>query len=396
MTNTVKIIVAADFIPGVTSVPMFAEVDDKGGAIYNVTADMSKGQTQEVTFQGDYPTNVAHTVMCKLNAYSGTAPNGTNLHFLSVSIDNVVNSTVHTLTKVDWYKCPIAAATATAPVAPPVVAKPKKRDVLVGGYGGFLNLTLDNTKQLRATQRVELYEHNSIVTAANSNKVKAILASLVPVMSSDGVSWADEAGTNTFFKKGDAYNSYDQDPNLVIDSIILNCGSSDTVATDANLLKSNIAWMDATRASLGEPNLTIAPVVTPGGNDAFLNTDYDTHAHWANQRALEAHGKRGCDDLPVSNMGQTSWFNFMIRHGASVMKAGLEYDLIVSPSNNTTFFADMKAALTAFWTAKVFPTRIIIESYTPGVGATIGDETDPSTLNYAALWVAQNKPVNAS
>lgn len=378
--DTVTITVSADLTAAsVNSVPMYVIVDNVGIGSFNITADSAKSQTQTVTFTGYWPAAKAHEVGAKLNAYSGTSPNGSNLHVISVTLDGVSHPG-KTLTRVDWSKIEF----------PVVATVPTVHDVLIGGYYGFDNLTKANTAGLAATGRGGLYLHNSTVNAdpTNDAALRSVITSLVPTLDSTGLTFEDEAGENTFFNSGDQWDSYVKAAGYNPDSIILNCGTSGDVA--AGTVTSGFkTWVNATRARFA--GISVAPVVTPGGNDAFLAQDYGTGAHWANQRALEAYGARGVDDLPAANWNQTAWASFILGHAKWVLAQGLPYDLILSPSPGKTFYADVKTVVGAFKAAGVNPTRIIIENYTPGVGATVGDESDTTTLNAAALWVAQNK-----
>jgi len=381
-SNTITITVAVTGGP----VDMAVMMDNHQLGNQHVTVDYASGAVQTITITGNWPTTAAHEIGCKHNT------DGSTLHVLSASLDGIagVCSNMTPMTKVDWrkFEVPVKAAVVVPPVVVP--AKPVVRDVLIGGFGGFTAMTEADLVGLRETGRGGIYVHMSIANAANAAAVHSVLSILVPEESNDGHTVAIEWGTNTAPKKGDAFDSFVAIPGLVVGSGILNCGSSGDLATSTALLNSNKAWITSDIYSRW-PGTTIAPVVTPGGNDAYLGTDYGTHPHWANQRALEQFGGRACDDIPAAYYNQTGWFKHNVEHGAWALANGLPYDVILSPTAGSNFTADVQTVCKLFWAAGVFPTRFIVESYTPGIGCTIGLES-ADTLNRAALWIAQNKP----
>jgi len=380
--NIIKVTAAVENGP----VNMDTMIDNVQLGTRSITADFAKGQTQDVTFSGTFLTSIPHEVGCKHDVA------GSILHVLAVSIDGIpgVSPITTAMQKIDWRKFKVPARTVAAP--PPVVVPPAVhiRDAGIGGYAGFSSLNEADLTGLRATKRGVLYIHMSAATPGDAAKIKALLTLLVPEESDDGHEVILELGTNTALKKGDAYDSFIGIPGLVCKSAILNCWSSGDLATSVANLNSTKSWIAGNFFSRF-PGATIAPVVTPGGNDSFLGTSFETNAHWINQNALEAYGGRACEDVPTANRNQTKWLNHNIEHGRSAMKRGLPYDLILSPQGESDFTGGVKAVCAAYWNAGVFPTRIICENYTPGSGVQIGLET-ADTLNRAALWVAQNKP----
>lgn len=383
MPNTLTITVSAE-IYGTVPARLQVMMDNEQLGGFDIVADHAKGATQTISLTGDWPPGVAHAVGCRLTNYAGNGRSGRNVYVQTVTLD-AVSKTGGTLTKSAWNKIefPIVAGSIIASAAPVV-----KHDVLIGGFAGFTDLSLANCAGLIATGRGGLYLHNSAVTAdpVNDAAVRAVITTMVPAL---GGGLDDEAGTNTFFDTGDQWDSDVAPAGVEPGTGILNCGTADEIA-DGSEVASTKTWIDHAKGKF--PGITIAIVVTPGGDDAHLGDDFATSTHWANLRMMDVYGGRACDDVPAANWVQTPWSNYVLGHARWALAQGLPYDLILSPSDGTTFLADVKTVMAALAAAGVNPTRIIIENYTPGVGATVGMESDPNTLNAAALWVAQNKP----
>ncbi|NPD67319.1 cellulase family glycosylhydrolase [Lichenicola cladoniae] len=374
-----------------TALVMLDNVQLAGNGVA-VTAPFSGGATQQAGFDGEWPKTAAHKLGVRLNE------TGKVLHLIDATL-NGVKMTGGSVAKRDWiwltFPADTIAATPPTPpvVTPPAPAKKQVHDVGIGGFAGLTDLSRADTVGEEATGRLFDYIHMSAATAANAPAIRALLTSMVPVDSDDGKSFMIELGTNTALAKGDAYDSFVAVPGINPNRGVLNCGTSGDNATDNTMAISNQNWIKNNWFSRF-PGKPIAIVVTPGGNDAFLGTDFGTDPHWANQRKLEVYGGAACDDIPAAFYNQTEWFNHNVEHGRWALAEGLEYYLILSPTQGSNLTSDVQTVCKAYWEAGVFPTHIIVENYTPGAGVSIGPET-ADTLNRAALWVAQNKPVLA-
>jgi hypothetical protein len=236
------------------------------------------------------------------------------------------------------------------------------------------------------------YLHGSAVSAASAARLRAIISTLQPAVGGGTF----EAGENGFFDRGNAYDTYLAASGYVPQHMLVNVESSlDFMKSPAPLAR-YLSWVDAVRVRFH--GITVAPVLTPGGDDPHLNLPFATDPYWAPERKADYAGGAVMWDLPAQNLGIAAWTTFnesVIRWGKS---QGLRTEIIISPGTSTTFMADVQAVLRRLIADNAVPAVIDVENYRPGTdfsnGAnTIGPlETTPNSLTAVALWIAQNKP----
>ncbi|MGI4747407.1 MAG: hypothetical protein ACRYGI_08105 [Janthinobacterium lividum] len=261
------------------------------------------------------------------------------------------------------------------------------QNVCVGGYVGFQDLSLANTRQLRATGRGCLYLHGSAVGPATAAADRAVLSSLGSMM---GIF---EAGENDFFLPGNAYDTYLAASGWVPRHILLNTPSVDDFVTSpghADLIAYK-AWVDQVRTRF--PGISVGPVMTPGGGDKHFNQSFATSDYWKDARLAAIYGGSLAIDIPSRNFFIVPrWAKFLESQIRWANSAGVRSDVILSPGGSRTFMADTQAVLARLVADGAVPTSITIENYEPGTASTIADETAPESLNAVALWVALHAP----
>ncbi|MGI4745028.1 MAG: hypothetical protein ACRYGI_13085 [Janthinobacterium lividum] len=265
-------------------------------------------------------------------------------------------------------------------------------NVFIGGDVGFTNLTTRGVSGLLATGRGGVYLHGSAVSAATAAVDRAILTAFRPYGS--GVF---EAGQNTFFNQGDAYDSYLAASGWVPQSINLNLNGP-VEGYSASNLASVKTWMNRVRSRSAFAGATIAPIATPGGNVSALGGKFSaTDSVWGNLAKACLYGRAIAIDIPATNFVNlgAGWPEFIESQIKWGIANGIRTSVIFSPGNSPTFVEDVAAAVAKLVAANAIPTDYSVENYT-GAGATIAAvENRSESLNAAALWLAKNAPVAA-
>lgn len=372
--DTLVVNVSEDAYKGDTSFTISVDGSQVGGA-RKVTAAHASGASQDVTVSGSWGAG-AHVVSVSFNndLYAGRPTTDRNLYVNTLTYDGSATVVDAALMSNGTRKFTTA-----------------DRNIFIGGDFGFTNLTTGGVSGLLATGRGSVYLHGTAVSAATAAAVRAVLTAFLPY---GGVF---EAGQNTFFNRGDAYDSYVTASGWVPQAINLNLnGPVDSYS--ASDLASVKNWMDQVRSRSELAGATIAPIATPGGNVASLGGMFSaSDPVWGNLAQACLYGGAIAIDVPASNFitlgaGWPEFIESQIRWGAA---NGIRTSVIFSPGNSPTFVEDVAASVAKLVAANAIPTDYSVENYT-GAGAKIaGSENQSESLNAAALWLAKNAPVAA-
>jgi len=372
--DTLVVNVSEDAYAGNSSFTVSVDGTQIGGT-RTATASHASGASQDVTLAGSWGSG-SHVVTVNFinDLYGGTPATDRNLYVNTLTYDGsatVVDAALQSNGKVDF---------STA-----------RRNVFIGGDVGFTNLTTRSVSGLLATGRGGVYLHGTAVSAATAAVDRAILTTFLPY---GGVF---EAGQNTFFNQGDAYDSYLAASGWVPQSINLNLNGA-IESYSASDLASVKTWMDRVRSRSAFANATIAPIATPGGSVSALGGKFSaTDSVWGNLAKACLYGRAIAIDIPATNFVNlgAGWPEFIESQIKWGIANGIRTSVIFSPGNSPTFVQDVTAAVTKLVAANAIPTDYSVENYT-GAGATIAAaENQPESLNAAALWLAKNAPVAA-
>lgn len=373
--DTLVLNVSEDAYAGDAAFTVSIDGNQVGGA-QTATASHASGGSQDVTISGSWgPGSHVVSVSFINDLYRGTPATDRNLYVNTLTYDGSATVTDAALMSNGARNFTTAS-----------------RNVFIGGDFGFTNLTTAGVSGLLATGRGSVYLHGTSVSAATAAAVRGVLTAFLPY--GGGVF---EAGQNTFFNQGDAYDSYIAASGWIPQSIDLNLNGA-VESYSASDLASVKGWMDQVRSRSAFAGATIAPIATPGGNVAALGGTFSaSDPVWGNLAQACLYGRAIAIDVPASNFvtlgaGWPEFIESQIRWGIA---NGIRTSVIFSPGNSPTFVEDVAASVTKLVAANAIPTDYSVENYT-GAGATIASsENQSESLNAAALWLAKNAPVAA-
>lgn len=289
----------------------------------------------------------------------------------------------------------LLATAATTTTVTPV------QNVFEGGYVGFTNLSLTSAKAALATGRVGLYMHGNAVSAANSAADIAILKAFAPY----GGGYF-EAGQNTFFNSGDAYDTYlggKLAGAWVPQYMVLNTDNNDYIITNksGSEVADAEAWMLKVRTRFNLPNLPIAEVNTPSGTDGYLQDAFATSTQWANIRTLATYGKAFAIDIPVNNfltqysISPYNWGEFLESQIKWCNSQGIATVAILSPNAGYTnvYYEQVQQVEAKLVADGATPSQWVVENYDTTLSTTVSTvETTPEDVNISGLWLSKNVP----
>lgn len=272
---------------------------------------------------------------------------------------------------------------------------------VLGGYEDLENLSPSNAGAFQALGG-QLYTHGSAISDAAADNT---LPQLAAVWNQFG-GGVLEAGENSFFAPGDAYDTFCKPYGYVPQQINLNVGAAN--AFQAPQLAAAEAWMDNARSRPELAGISIAPFATPSGEDDAANPIDGEHpftttdSFWGALASACVYGGGIAIDIPANNFltlgnGWPQFLESQIRWGNSV---GIRTSVVLSPTDND-FQAEVQQVVARLVADNAIPSQWCVENYTPAAGTTtiaLPDASDstPNTLNAAALWLIQNAPVTTA